>query len=83
MNETINAVIDHPKIAYNQADHIVGWMAADYEFVNADLLFYDKTLAFITEHRNASPEKPFFVVFSTQISHAPVLPAPAVIRITA
>ncbi len=57
-------------------DNDEGWMAPDYEFVNADLLFYDKTLKFITEHRKNSPAKPFFVVFATQISHAPVLPAP-------
>jgi arylsulfatase A len=31
---------------------------------------------FITEHRKQSPEKPFFAVLSTQIAHAPVLPAP-------
>ena len=50
-------------------------MAPGYKFVDADLLFYDKTMAFITKHRKEHPEKPFFVVFSTQISHAPVLPA--------
>lgn len=57
-------------------DNDEGWMAADYEFVNADLLFYDRTRKFITEHRRNSPDKPFFVVLSTQIAHAPVLPAP-------
>lgn len=39
-------------------------------------MFYDKTLAFITDHHRRFPNKPFFVVFSTQICHAPVLPAP-------
>lgn len=57
-------------------DNDEGWMAPDYRFVDADLLFYDKTLEFISAHRKTSPDKPFFVVFSTQISHAPVLPAP-------
>jgi arylsulfatase A len=57
-------------------DNDEGWMAPDYRFVDADLLFYDKTLEFIADHRKKSPEKPFFAVFSTQISHAPVLPAP-------
>ena len=57
-------------------DNDEGWMSPDYRFVDADLLFYDKTLEFITKHRKNTPEKPFFVVFSTQISHAPVLPAP-------
>lgn len=56
-------------------DNDAGWMAPGYEFVNADLLFYEKTKNFITGHRKKSPEKPFFAVFSTQIAHAPVLPA--------
>ena len=56
-------------------DNDKGWMAPGYEFVNADLLFYDKTLEFITEHQESSPDQPFFAVFSTQIAHAPVLPA--------
>jgi arylsulfatase A len=57
-------------------DNDEGWMSPGYRFVDADLLFYDKTLEFITEHRKQFLDKPFFVVFSTQISHAPVLPAP-------
>jgi arylsulfatase A-like enzyme len=57
-------------------DNDEGWMAPGYEFVTADLLFFEKTRQFITEHRKNSPEKPFFAVFSTQIAHAPVLPAP-------
>jgi arylsulfatase A-like enzyme len=57
-------------------DNDEGWMSPDYRFIDADLLFYDKTLEFITKHRKNFPDKPFFVVFSTQISHAPVLPAP-------
>ncbi|YCM46385.1 arylsulfatase [Verrucomicrobiaceae bacterium 227] len=57
-------------------DNDAGWMAPGYEFVEADLLFYEKTKEFITTHRKETPEKPFFAVFSTQIAHAPVLPAP-------
>jgi len=56
-------------------DNDEGWKAPDYEFVNADLLFHEKTLGFIRRHRKEHPEKPFFVVLSTQIAHAPVLPA--------
>lgn len=56
-------------------DNDEGWMAPDYQFVNADLLFYEKTIDFIHRHREKTPTKPFFVVLSTQISHAPVLPA--------
>ena len=57
-------------------DNDEGWMSPGYEFVNADLLFYEKTKQFITAHRKNTPDKPFFAVFSTQIAHAPVLPAP-------
>jgi arylsulfatase A len=57
-------------------DNDEGWMAPGYEFVKADLLFYEKMRQFITEHRKKKPRKPFFAVLSTQIAHAPVLPAP-------
>ena len=57
-------------------DNDEGWMAPDYDFMNADLLFYQKTAAFIKSHQATSPDKPFFAVLSTQIAHAPVLPAP-------
>lgn len=57
-------------------DNDEGWMSPGYRFVDADLLFFDKTVDFITRHRKDHSDKPFFVVFSTQISHAPVLPAP-------
>ncbi len=56
-------------------DNDEGWMAPGYRFVDADLMFYDKTLQFITNHREQHPDQPFFAVLSTQISHAPVLPA--------
>ena len=56
-------------------DNDEGWMAPGYRFLDADLLFYEKTLDFITRHRQETPDQPFFAVLSTQISHAPVLPA--------
>jgi len=56
-------------------DNDEGWMSPGYEFIDADLLFYKKTKEFITKHRETKPEQPFFAVFSTQICHAPVLPA--------
>jgi arylsulfatase A-like enzyme len=57
-------------------DNDEGWIAPGYNFLEADLLFYEKTSRFITEHRKKAPDKPFFAVLSTQIAHAPVLPAP-------
>ncbi|MGB7329101.1 MAG: arylsulfatase [Rubripirellula sp.] len=56
-------------------DNDAGWMSPGYDFMNADLLFFEKTKAFIKEHRQTTPDKPFFAVLSTQIAHAPVLPA--------
>jgi len=63
-------------------DNDEGWMSPGYDFMNADLIFYEKTKTFITEHRKKSPEKPFFAVLSTQIAHAPVLPAPEFVGAT-
>ena len=57
-------------------DNDEGWMSPGYNFMEADLLFYDKTQNFITEHRKKTPDTPFFAILSTQIAHAPVLPAP-------
>ena len=57
-------------------DNDEGWMSPGYNFMEADLIFYEKTRRFITEHRKNTPQKPFFAVLSTQIAHAPVLPAP-------
>lgn len=57
-------------------DNDEGWMAPGYEFVKADLLFYDKFQQFISDHRKRSPNRPFLAILSTQIAHAPVLPAP-------
>ncbi len=56
-------------------DNDEGWKAPGYDFMNADLLFYQKTKQFIEEHRAENAEMPFFAVLSTQIAHAPVLPA--------
>jgi len=57
-------------------DNDEGWKSEGYRFVDADVLFLEKTLAFIEGHREAHPEQPFFVVLATQIAHAPVLPGP-------
>lgn len=56
-------------------DNDEGWMAEDYAFVDADLVFFEKTRAFLRSHREHHPEQPFFAMLSTQIAHAPVLPA--------
>ncbi|MAI74097.1 MAG: arylsulfatase [Rhodopirellula sp.] len=57
-------------------DNDEGWKSPDYDFMNADLLFFEKTKTFIERHRSDDAKTPFFAVLSTQIAHAPVLPAP-------
>lgn len=64
-------------------DNDEGWAAPGYEFVEADLMFFEKLRAFITTHRKDRPHRPFFAVLSTQIAHAPVLPAPGFAGATA
>ncbi len=56
-------------------DNDEGFMSVGYDFENADKIFYAKTVKFITDHISQHPKKPFFAVLSTQIAHAPVLPA--------
>ncbi len=50
-------------------------MAVGYAFENADKSFYDRTVDIITKPLDNHKDKPFFAVLSTQIAHAPVLPA--------
>ena len=56
-------------------DNDAGWKSPGYDFLNADLLFYEKTRDFIVHHRDQFSDQPFFAVLSTQAAHAPVLPA--------
>ncbi|MEM6672216.1 MAG: arylsulfatase [Planctomycetota bacterium] len=56
-------------------DNDEGWMAPGYRFEGADELFLTRTIDFIQRHRQEHADRPFFVVLSTQISHAPVLPS--------
>lgn len=65
-----------PRNAYTW-DNDVGMVAPGYLFQEADLLFLDKGLKFMREHRAASPGKPFFLMLATQIAHAPAYVAPA------
>lgn len=63
-------------------DNDEGWKSPGYQFVDVDELFLEKTLQFVTNHRQTNPEKPFFAILSTQIAHAPVLPGEAYDGIT-
>ncbi|MGY8642944.1 MAG: sulfatase family protein [Verrucomicrobiales bacterium] len=57
-------------------DNDEGWKSQGYRFEGVDQLFYKKMKAFVTDHREQTPETPFFAVLATQICHAPVLPSP-------
>lgn len=56
-------------------DNDEGFKSPGYRFVDADLLFHEKAMRFIKAHREEHEDRPFFVMLSTQICHAPVLPA--------
>lgn len=56
-------------------DNDEGFMSVGYDFENADKIFYQKTVDFITNHLDRHKGKPFCAVLCTQIAHAPVLPA--------
>lgn len=57
-------------------DNDEGWKAQGYRFVDADLLFLEKATSFMEDHHEKHADAPFFLILSTQICHAPVLPAP-------
>ncbi len=57
-------------------DNDEGWKAPGYRFVDADVMFYERALAFVVDHRARHADQPFFLLLSTQSAHAPVLPAP-------
>ncbi len=56
-------------------DNDEGFMSVGYDFENADKIFYQKTVDFITNHLDRHKGRPFCAVLCTQIAHAPVLPA--------
>lgn len=56
-------------------DNDEGFMSVGYDFENADKIFYQKTVEYMEHHLEDHPGKPFLAVLSTQIAHAPVLPA--------
>lgn len=57
-------------------DNDVGMVAPGYLFEGTDQLFLDKALGFMRKHRKSRPDRPFFLVLSTQSAHAPAFPAP-------
>jgi arylsulfatase A-like enzyme len=50
-----------------------GMVAPDFDHQEVDMLFLRKSLEFIDDHVKSSPEKPFFLLHSTQAVHLPSL----------
>lgn len=54
-----------------------GLSTKDFDHENVDLVFLDKSQNFLKRHKAKSPDKPFFMVHSTQAPHLPSIPAKA------
>ena len=64
-----------PKHPYAN-DNRPGMVATDFDLEEVDLKFLEKSKAFLREHVENSPDKPFFLFHSTQAVHLPSFPAP-------
>jgi len=49
--------------------------SADFKFEEVDLVFLDKSKAFIKKHRQENPDHPFFLYHCMQAVHGPAIPA--------
>ncbi|HIF40128.1 MAG TPA: arylsulfatase [Planctomycetes bacterium] len=59
-----------PNHPYSQ-DNRPGMIAPGYDLEEIDLVFLEKSLAFLKEHSEKAPDKPFFLFHSTQAVHLP------------
>ncbi|MBK9385902.1 MAG: sulfatase-like hydrolase/transferase [Planctomycetes bacterium] len=48
-----------------------GWIAPNFPMTEVDLVFLERSRAFLEEHRRSSPEKPFFLYHAMQAVHLP------------
>lgn len=65
---------DYPKNPYTN-DFRPGVAAPNFDASEVDLVFMDKSLSFMREHVQRSPDKPFFLLHSMQAVHLPSIPA--------
>lgn len=54
-----------------------GLIAADFPMEEVDVVFLNRSLAFLDTHVRNSPDRPFFLYHSTQAVHLPSFPAKA------
>jgi len=59
-----------PKHPYSR-DNRPGMIAADFDLEEVDLLFLEKSRAFLENHVRDNPDQPFFLFHSTQAVHLP------------
>ena len=65
-----------PKHPYAN-DCRAGWIAPDFQLEEVDLVFLEKSRAFLTQHVRETPDKPFFLYHATQAVHLPSFAAKA------
>lgn len=65
---------NYPKNAYTN-DFRPGLAAPNFDASQVDMVFMDKSLAFMREHVKETPDKPFFLLHSMQAVHLPSIPA--------
>ena len=63
-----------PKHPYSR-DNRPGMIAPDFDLEEVDLVFWEKSKAFLNNHVKQHPEKPFFLFHSMQAVHLPSFPA--------
>lgn len=51
-----------------------GLIADDFDMEEADMIFLEKSLAFLDDHASSNPDQPFFLFHSTQAVHLPSFP---------
>ncbi len=64
----------YPKNAYTN-DFRPGLAAPNFDASTVDLVFLDKSRAFLRDHVKQNPDKPFFLFHSMQAVHLPSIPA--------
>ena len=65
-----------PSHPYSQ-DFRAGLVAPDFDFEEVDMVFLEKSKAFLAKHVQEQPDQPFFLFHSTQTVHLPSFPARA------
>jgi len=64
----------YPKNVYTN-DFRPGWAAGNFDASEVDMVFLEKSRAFMRQHVKANPGKPFFLFHSMQAVHLPSIPA--------